>query len=207
MSTRIGERRRTESPEVRRSQILDAAKRCFRKSGFHAAQMAAIAAEAQVSIGLLYRHFPNKEAIIEEIARQDIERQKRQFIDVVHAFVDRPKLVLDEMIDALLSDIFDYDRTALMLEIATEATRNSRIQGFASDIQSEIVELVHKQLPSRTGMTREEVAARLSVLGGLISGTSIQCYWQGREPSPLMLEILKSTAKQILAPSYRASDT
>lgn len=201
MSKKDVERRRTEAPEVRRSQILEAAKRCFRKTGFHATQMAAIAAEAQVSVGLVYRHFPNKEALIETIARQDIERQKRQFTEVVVTFAGDPKVALDEIVNALSSTIFDHDRTALMLEIAAEAMRNPRIQAFASNTQSEIVELMRTQLSPHNEMTPEEVAARLQLLGGLISGVSIQLYGQARESSALTLEILKRTAEQILAPS------
>ena len=51
----------------RRSQILDAALVCFAKHGFHQASMHDISAEAGISVGLIYRYFENKEAVIAAI--------------------------------------------------------------------------------------------------------------------------------------------
>lgn len=52
----------------RQDEIINAARRCFRRCGFHAASMSQIASEAQLSVGQIYRYFANKDAIIEEIA-------------------------------------------------------------------------------------------------------------------------------------------
>ena len=52
----------------RRSQILDAALVCFAKRGFHQASMHDISAEAGISVGLIYRYFENKEAVISAMA-------------------------------------------------------------------------------------------------------------------------------------------
>ncbi len=59
--------KKTYSKEARKKQILDAAIRCVIRSGFHGAGMAEIAKEAGVNVGLIYRHFTNKDAIIDEI--------------------------------------------------------------------------------------------------------------------------------------------
>src|SRR2546430_14175526 len=52
----------------RPSQILDAALACFAKHGFHQASMHDISAEAGISVGLIYRYFENKEAVISAMA-------------------------------------------------------------------------------------------------------------------------------------------
>src|SRR5437899_5551697 len=57
----------SSSPD-RRSQILDAALVCFAKRGFHQASMHYISAEAGISVGLIYRYFENKEAVISAMA-------------------------------------------------------------------------------------------------------------------------------------------
>src|SRR6266478_5337332 len=60
----------------RRSQILDAALVCFAKRGFHQASMHDISAEAGISVGLIYRYFQNKEAVISAMAgrhKQEIQ--------------------------------------------------------------------------------------------------------------------------------------
>ncbi|WP_146674250.1 TetR/AcrR family transcriptional regulator, partial [Escherichia coli] len=57
----------------RQDEIINAARRCFRRCGFHAASMAQIASEAQLSVGQIYRYFANKDAIIEEMVRRIID--------------------------------------------------------------------------------------------------------------------------------------
>src|SRR4051795_4187026 len=52
----------------RRSQILDAGLVCFAKRGFHQTSMHDISAEAGISVGLIYRYFQNKEAVISAMA-------------------------------------------------------------------------------------------------------------------------------------------
>jgi len=52
----------------RRTQILEAAVVCFAKRGFHQASMHDISAEAGISVGLIYRYFQNKEAVIAAMA-------------------------------------------------------------------------------------------------------------------------------------------
>jgi TetR/AcrR family transcriptional regulator, repressor for uid operon len=67
---------RKADPELqsrRRAEILAAAELCFLKRGFHQSSMQNIAAAAGVSMGLLYRYFANKDAIIEAAAAQDQE--------------------------------------------------------------------------------------------------------------------------------------
>src|SRR5437016_5431333 len=60
----------------RRSQILEAALVCFAKRGFHQTSMHDISGEAGISVGLIYRYFENKEAVISEMA--EAERRTRQ---------------------------------------------------------------------------------------------------------------------------------
>ncbi|MEO6517738.1 MAG: helix-turn-helix domain-containing protein [Pseudoxanthomonas sp.] len=57
--------------DVQRQRILDAAQRCFIARGFHAGSISDIAAEAEISQGLMYRYFANKRALILAL----IERQ------------------------------------------------------------------------------------------------------------------------------------
>lgn len=54
--------------EARRQQILDAARRCFIRNGFHATSMHDILAEAELSAGAVYNYFAGKDAIIDAIA-------------------------------------------------------------------------------------------------------------------------------------------
>jgi len=64
-------RANTQRQSDRRAEILDAAQRCFARSGFHQTSMQEICMEANMSPGNLYRYFPSKEAIIAGIAERD----------------------------------------------------------------------------------------------------------------------------------------
>jgi AcrR family transcriptional regulator len=76
-----------------RERIVQAAIACFARSGFHGASMQQICAEAHVSPGALYRHFPGKDTIIAAIAQAERTRHAAFFDsmaaadDPVEAFV------------------------------------------------------------------------------------------------------------------------
>lgn len=71
----------TDAPQPRmradarrnRERILQAARDVFEAAGSDA-QMDDVAAAAGVGVGTVYRHFPNKEALIGELLRQKFER-------------------------------------------------------------------------------------------------------------------------------------
>jgi AcrR family transcriptional regulator len=54
--------------DSRRRQILDAARRCFLRNGFHATSMQDVLREANLSAGAVYRYFDSKDDIIAAIA-------------------------------------------------------------------------------------------------------------------------------------------
>src|SRR5205814_6003173 len=76
------------SPD-RRAQILDAALVCFAKRGFHQASMRDISAQAGISVGLIYRYFDNKEAVISAMA----DRHKREIQELLHRADQAPNLL------------------------------------------------------------------------------------------------------------------
>lgn len=62
---RITDQRRAAN----RAAIVDAARRCFARDGFHQTSMPDLVAEAGISAGAFYRYFSGKDEIIREIAR------------------------------------------------------------------------------------------------------------------------------------------
>src|SRR5438067_94406 len=73
----------------RRTQILDAAVVCFAKRGFHQASMHDISAEAGISVGLIYRYFQNKEAVISAMA----DRHKQEIHEILERARQAPGLL------------------------------------------------------------------------------------------------------------------
>ncbi len=142
----------------RRTEILDAAERCFARSGFHGASMQEICAEAGMSPGNLYRYFPSKEALIAGIS-------ERNRADAVASFA-----LVDQSPDffAALAELARYhlvDRTdaevGLCAEIMSESRRNPEIARLYQDIEGDIKARIAAML--RGAMERGEIRADLDV--------------------------------------------
>jgi AcrR family transcriptional regulator len=65
-------RRSQEYRDARRQHILDAAKRCFVRNGFHETSMQDLFAEADLSAGAVYGYFASKDDVILAIAEENI---------------------------------------------------------------------------------------------------------------------------------------
>src|ERR1700681_4620483 len=69
----------TDAVLDRPTQILDAAVACFAKRGFYQASTHNISTEAGISVGLIYRYFQNKEAVISAMA----DRHKQEIQEIL----------------------------------------------------------------------------------------------------------------------------
>lgn len=58
---------------ARRQQILDAARLCFSRDGFHSTSMQDVIAEAGLSVGAVYRYFKSKQELVTSIAERVLE--------------------------------------------------------------------------------------------------------------------------------------
>jgi AcrR family transcriptional regulator len=68
--------------EKRQEEILLAAARVFKMKGFHAARTEDICAEAGLSAGTVFRHFPDKRAIITAIATRELAHYQREVLQL-----------------------------------------------------------------------------------------------------------------------------
>lgn len=122
----------TESSSDRRTQILDAALVCFAKRGFHQASMHDIAAEAGISVGLIYRYFENKEAVISAMA----DRHKKEISEVVQRARQAPTLL--ESVEILFTAHCCENEprliSAFVVDLYAEASRNPRVADLVRDV-------------------------------------------------------------------------
>ncbi len=118
-------------PERRRSQILEAARACFRDRGFRQTTIEEICAEARISPGALYRYFHSKADIVAAIAldaRAEAEAALDQLPNA-EALVEG----LAEVARAFL-EAFDKDGDAALLsDIWAEAARDSLLAKALAD--------------------------------------------------------------------------
>jgi AcrR family transcriptional regulator len=68
---------------ARRQQILDAAYACFSRNGFHNTSMQDVIAEANLSVGAVYRYFKSKNELITAIAEGVLEGADEMFAELV----------------------------------------------------------------------------------------------------------------------------
>lgn len=121
-----------EPTQDRRSQILDAALICFGKRGFHQASMHDISAEAGISVGLIYRYFENKEAVISAMA----DRHKKEISLVLERARQAPTLLesLEILFTAHCCENEPRLLSAFVVDLYAEASRNPVLADVVRDV-------------------------------------------------------------------------
>jgi AcrR family transcriptional regulator len=168
-------KRRREDPQVRRIQLLQAARRCFRTYGFQATTVDRIAAEADVSVGLLYRFFDSKSAMIRAIILEDVEAQLEQAGIAIESSSGEAAETSRAITKKLAELAVERDRLALMLEIAAEVCRDPALRSFVQSKRSQVRDALVKKLESK-GISRKtavQMLERLEINSAIASGAAI----------------------------------
>src|SRR5213592_4516325 len=132
-SSRLMSQPQIDSPNAdRRSQILDAALVCFAKRGFHQTSMHDISAEAGISVGLIYRYFANKEAVISAMA----DRHKNEIQEVLERARQAPTLLesLEILFTAHCCENSPKLLSAFVVDLYAEASRNPQVADLVRDV-------------------------------------------------------------------------
>jgi TetR/AcrR family transcriptional regulator, repressor for uid operon len=144
---------RTANPNLqarRRQEIVAAAEMCFLKRGFHQTSMQNIAAESGLSMGLLYRYFVNKEAIITAVAQQD---QDAALAAVAAVTVDGdPTAAWAAFIINMTTLASAPDYAALASEIMAEANRSPKILQTLKDNDAALALAIARKLDEQQGI-------------------------------------------------------
>ena len=118
-----------EELETRRREIIDAARACFLRSGFHKTTTDEICREANITPGGLYHYFGSKEeliaAVIDRSAQTAVERMKGLIADTMNAesaFRQVGSLFFQTMQDGEIDNA-----TRLELEIWVEGLKNEKL--------------------------------------------------------------------------------
>src|SRR5215212_2091269 len=116
----------------RKTQIIDAAILCFARKGFHLTSMHDISAEAGISVGLIYRYFQNKEAVIGTMA----EQHKKEIQELLERARQAPSLLesLEVLFTAHCCENSPKVQSAFVVDLYAEASRNPRIADLVCDV-------------------------------------------------------------------------
>jgi AcrR family transcriptional regulator len=132
--------------------------------------MGQIAAEAQMSVGQIYRYFPSKEAIVHAIVERIVTRRvawmlsREENVDLPELFANRRDFREDERSDRVL-----------LLEITAEATRNPAVAEIVREadrrLHLQAVALVRADFP---GLSEQEAVARVEFIAVLSEGSAFR---------------------------------
>lgn len=154
-----------EHREQRRGQILDAARRCFARDGFHQTSMSDLLEEAGLSAGAFYRYFASKDEVIVLIARQGLGHLGA----ILHRLATTGgPWSLGEIVSEIVRGMADVDRGTLADQLPTavagwaEALRNEDLrtsvrEGFALAHERLVVVITAAQA---TGRVRADLDPR-----------------------------------------------
>ena len=137
----------------RRSEILDAARRCFARMGFHQTSMQQICSEAGMSAGNVYRYFPSKEAIIEGITERDRAEVAAQLASAQFStdfFTTFAALARHHFVERTA------DEVGLCAEIMAESRRNPTIAKIMGEFDIDVKERLITML--RSAQARGDIA-------------------------------------------------
>lgn len=179
----------------RRTEILDAAERCFARAGFHRASMQDICSEAGMSPGNLYRYFPSKEALIAGIC----ERNRADAVDSFKHVEDAPEFfaALAGLARYHLVDRTD-DEVSICAEIMAESRRHPDIRQLYQTIENEIRDRMAAMLKAaaergeiRADLDTQAVAGLLMAIGdGMSWRRSVDPKFSAEEALPLILNMV-----------------
>jgi len=168
--------------DARRAQILDGARRCFLRNGFHATSMHDLFAESGLSSGAVYRYFASKEDVILAIAEENM----RDVVSMIRELATkRPQdgvgAALSEVLDVIRTKHADDELGGIAVLVWSEALRNpalaARFDESLQQLRADLTELVREhrtRSTKRQDTTPEELAALfMTIIPGFILQLSL----------------------------------
>ncbi len=184
----------------RRDLIVSAATRCFVAKGFHQTGIRDIAAEAGISLGNLYNHFQNKDALIAEIARMDAEALQ-EILESLQEIAD-PSQALARFLDCYLDYSLWPENVALTVEITAEAFRNRDVakaftvnRGVVTKAVSDILKKGIKAGVFDAALNTDEVS---EFILDAVEGVALRLAFRGRPDARLPRETLHAMVSRAL---------
>ena len=185
--------------EARRKLILDAATRLFGTSGYHAATVPMIAADAHSSIGSFYAHFRNKEDVFAAV----LETLGEKVSELIHqARVSQPDPLLG--IRCAVESVFLYlaqnpqQARILIVESSGLTPRLEQVRRGLMTQHAGLVSQMLELLPASFSMEHPAIASRCLI------GSVFESLYNWLEQSPANRAPAVKTARAVADYNARA---
>jgi AcrR family transcriptional regulator len=160
----------------RREEILEAAKACFAREGFHATSMRDIYRECGLSPGAVYNHFASKDEIVRSLGEERLREAqgRREALELIEDPVEALRLMAAGAREQLMRE----KDLVLDLQLAGEALRNESIaevsrQTFHAMLETVVGLLCRAQSTGHLD-SRVDPDALARVLIGIFQGVIVQ---------------------------------
>jgi AcrR family transcriptional regulator len=182
--------KRRLKPEVRRERLLEAAARVFAERGYEAARIEQIADAAEVSPGLLYRHFAGKQDLYAELVRRADSELVRHLAEAA-APGPPSRSRLEAGVDAVLSFVETHPDLWQMLvrDVVDPEIKASREQAHSHSVSAVARQIELDPELARQGATKLEIE-RMAVM--IVGSTTSLANWWADHPRVARAEIVRS---------------
>jgi AcrR family transcriptional regulator len=124
---------------ARRKQILDAARVCFARNGFHATSMQDVVTESGLSMGAVYRYFPSKDALVQAIAQGVVGI----FVGRINQLIDAHPLpplttVMDDVLRLVETQAGPDGAVRMAIQVWGEALRNPALLDLVGRVYPQV---------------------------------------------------------------------
>jgi TetR/AcrR family transcriptional regulator, transcriptional repressor of aconitase len=163
--------------DLRREQILTAARRCFLRDGFHATSMQDLFAEAGLSSGAVYGYFASKDDVIVAIAEDNLLGVTEMIYSAATRQPGRPAgAVLADVMDMLRAKDAEDGLGKLTVIVWSEALRNpslaARFTALVTQVRAILAEVIQQSQGNLPAGVPADVLA--SALLSLVPGYLLQ---------------------------------
>ncbi|WP_304782137.1 TetR/AcrR family transcriptional regulator [Herminiimonas sp.] len=203
MATRISKTPQspTQKADKKRIEVLKAAGKCFRKTGFHQTSMQQICAETGLGPGAVYRYFTGKEAIIEAMVDDERRQARAMLLQMREAESIQQALTAATR---LFAERYRASADAsLMTEVYAEGMRSKRVGIVLRKIEAEWIMGLTNLL--RLAQARGQIDATLDAaqtalfLTGMWDGMVIRQHFHAHEDAHALPAFFDMMIARLLA--------
>ncbi|MCK4393233.1 TetR/AcrR family transcriptional regulator [Candidatus Bipolaricaulota bacterium] len=179
-------------------KITGAAERLFARDGFAATGMRAIAKAAKVSIGAIYHHFKGKEAILERIIREELERRQR-FLEELRAQGLPLQKQIQQIVQMHFNLLQEKSNTARLFfreRFDPSPVLRAKIQDLYGEVAGYVAEIIREGIATGEVRPCQPLLTAYTILG-MVEAVSLRALGKDETAALFMKEGPKELARSI----------
>ena len=160
--------RRLRAP-ARREQLLDVATALVVEEGFHAASVEAIARRAGITRAVIYQHFGDLQALLEEVVRREMTRAQSQVSETALDDLSEgdPHELMLESLESYLQAVRDHPTTWRLVLMPPQGAPENLRRAIAGGRRSVLAGLAAAVRPALRGGDDDDAELTARVLSAI----------------------------------------